>query len=199
MKLNGFETVLMNNPIREWLQWHYEAPKMLTLAKAPFAPRTLVFGCGRGVDAQIAFEIFNSESVVAFDLDRRQVDRAKRRIGDRYGDRIELREADATAVPFPDADFDLVLDFGIIHHIPAWQVALNEAFRVLRPGGVFLFEEVPKKKLDTLRYRVLTDHPRENRFSADNFQKQCEESGFRIDSPLVEFFGFFRGAAIKPN
>lgn len=50
--------------------------------------------------------------------------------------RVEL--ADATALPFADADFDAVLGVHVLHLVPQWQAALDEALRVLRPGGVFL-------------------------------------------------------------
>ena len=44
-------------------------------------------------------------------------------------------EADATELPFPDANFDLVYSHGVIHHIANTQQAIDEFHRVLRPGG----------------------------------------------------------------
>lgn len=49
-------------------------------------------------------------------------------------------EASATAVPLPDASFDVVLCFTVLHHLPdatAQDQLLAEARRVLRPGGTF--------------------------------------------------------------
>jgi SAM-dependent methyltransferase len=43
---------------------------------------------------------------------------------------------DATAMPFPDGCFDLVIAAEVLEHIPADQAAMNEIARVLRPGGV---------------------------------------------------------------
>lgn len=50
--------------------------------------------------------------------------------------RVEL--ADVTALPFADATFDAVLGVHVLHLVPGWRVALDEALRVLRPGGVLL-------------------------------------------------------------
>jgi ubiquinone/menaquinone biosynthesis C-methylase UbiE len=43
--------------------------------------------------------------------------------------------ADAENLPFPDNYFDLVYSHGVLHHTPNTQRAINEAYRVLRPGG----------------------------------------------------------------
>lgn len=46
-----------------------------------------------------------------------------------------LRHAPAEALPFPDASFDLVYSWGVLHHGESIAKALAEIARVLRPGG----------------------------------------------------------------
>jgi ubiquinone/menaquinone biosynthesis C-methylase UbiE len=49
---------------------------------------------------------------------------------------------DATALPFPSHTFDCAFSFAVIHHIPtrlARQKFMDEAYRVLLPGGKFIF------------------------------------------------------------
>lgn len=53
----------------------------------------------------------------------------------REGLSSELIRADAEALPFPDASFDHVYSCGVLFLVPEIQRAVNEIYRVLRPGG----------------------------------------------------------------
>ncbi len=62
------------------------------------------------------------------------------RLRNRQGGEVRVIEGDGTAMPLPDKDFSSVVCFTMLHHVPspAQQDDLfAEAFRVLRPGGVF--------------------------------------------------------------
>jgi SAM-dependent methyltransferase len=54
---------------------------------------------------------------------------------------VELCAASAEALPYPDAAFDTVVATFVLCTIPAPDRALEEARRVLRPGGQLLFAE----------------------------------------------------------
>jgi ubiquinone/menaquinone biosynthesis C-methylase UbiE len=202
VKLNWFEMIAMNNPVRAFVQKRREAPGLAALAPRPLeGADTLVVGCGRGVDIEIALEMLRVGRVTAIDLDERQVARARARLAGTWGGRLRLEVGDAAAMPFTDTSFDLVLDFGILHHVPAWQEAVGEIGRVLRPGGQFLFEEIPKHVLDSTLLRVFTAHPRENRFDGGEFRAECERRDLEIGDRFEDFhilvFDAFRGAAVK--
>jgi ubiquinone/menaquinone biosynthesis C-methylase UbiE len=54
---------------------------------------------------------------------------------------VEVITGDASALDFPDASFDTVVSCTMLHHVPTRALqdkVLAQAFRVLRPGGVFL-------------------------------------------------------------
>ena len=69
------------------------------------------------------------------DLTEAAVEHARRRL-EVYGLAAEdLRVADCENLPYPDARFDLVYSWGVIHHTPDTARALAEICRVLRPGG----------------------------------------------------------------
>ena len=61
--------------------------------------------------------------------------RARRHFGDRH---LSLNGlvSDVRALPFPAASFDVVYSMGTIEHFAESDTALQEIFRVLRPGGV---------------------------------------------------------------
>ncbi|MGH3448026.1 MAG: class I SAM-dependent methyltransferase [Nocardioidaceae bacterium] len=53
---------------------------------------------------------------------------------------VRVVNADATALPFPDATFDAVVCFTMLHHVPTVELQnqlFGEAHRVLRSRGVF--------------------------------------------------------------
>lgn len=57
-----------------------------------------------------------------------------------FGDRVDVQHGDGAALPFPDASFDTVVCFTMLHHVPSAQRQdrlFAEAARVPRPGGVF--------------------------------------------------------------
>ncbi len=56
------------------------------------------------------------------------------------GNTVEVTQGDATAMPYPDAQFTSVVCFTMLHHLdpsPLQDRAFAEVARVLRPGGVF--------------------------------------------------------------
>ncbi|MCK2167709.1 class I SAM-dependent methyltransferase [Thalassospira xiamenensis] len=51
------------------------------------------------------------------------------------GFNVDLREVDATRLPFEDNSIDCVYSFGVLHHIPEINQVVEEIHRVLKPGG----------------------------------------------------------------
>jgi ubiquinone/menaquinone biosynthesis C-methylase UbiE len=51
---------------------------------------------------------------------------------------VYVAQGDATTLPFPDSCFDAVIAVHVFHLIPAWQQALAELGRALKPGAPLL-------------------------------------------------------------
>ncbi|HEX7318618.1 MAG TPA: class I SAM-dependent methyltransferase [Pyrinomonadaceae bacterium] len=193
MKLNRVEKALMNNPVRALVQRHYEARLMERLGGRLGGMRVLEIGCGCGVGTEIIFGRFGAREVHAFDLDPDMVARARRRLAAYPQERLRLFVGDAAAVEAEDGFYDAVVDFGIVHHVPDWRRAVAEVSRVLRPGGLFLFEEVTRQALSRRFYRTFLKHPPpECWFTAGEFVAELERQGVAVGENVAGwFFGDF--------
>lgn len=191
MKLNRFEKALMNNPVRAFLQKHYEATLLERLGGRTEHQRVLEIGCGRGVGTEIIFERFGAREVQAFDIDAEMIHRARMRLNHYPPERLRLFMGDAAAIDAENQSYDAVFDFGIIHHVPKWRKAVCEVSRVLRPGGRFFFEEVTSQALNRWSYKKLFKHPTDDRFSRDQFIAELARQGLVTSSVVDRFFGDF--------
>jgi SAM-dependent methyltransferase len=100
--------------------------------------RVLEVACGTGiVTRRLRAALPADVTVVATDLNEPML--AYARAARRLEAGVEWRQADAQALPFPDARFDAVVcQFGLMF-VPDKVAALREARRVLRPGGTLAF------------------------------------------------------------
>ncbi len=200
MLMNRAEYWLMNNPIRSWIQDRYESRLLRMASKMRPGADVLEIGCGQGIGRGLIEKYFKPKSYVGIDLDPRMVDRARRKNPHAAN---EFAVGDATALPFAPESFGAVFDYGIIHHIPNWSDALKEIYRVLKPGGECIFEEVSsetwQKGIGKILKTVLA-HPYQQMFSAQEFYNALQAHGFTVEffeqrSPLG--LRFFYGIATK--
>lgn len=205
MKLNAIETLLINNPVRDAMldasvRWLYRT------AGQPALAHVLEVGCGQGAGARAIVAQVQPRRFDGFDLDEKQVARAepqRQQLAQILP--VRLWVGDAEHIDAPDAAYDAVFEFTIFHHIPDWRRAIAEVHRVLRPGGLFLFEELSRELFyDTpllgRALRRFTVHPWDTMFTFAEFQTALGERGFetlavRPHPPLV---GWHHGVARKP-
>jgi ubiquinone/menaquinone biosynthesis C-methylase UbiE len=94
--------------------------------------RVLEIGVGLGADHQKFAEA--GAVLTGVDLTPRAVSHTAARF-EQLGLESNLQVADAERLAFPDASFDLVYSWGVLHHSPDTQRAIEEVYRVLKPGG----------------------------------------------------------------
>jgi ubiquinone/menaquinone biosynthesis C-methylase UbiE len=69
---------------------------------------------------------------------------------DRLGLDVRTAACEASALPFEDGSFDLVLGHAVLHHLPDLGAAFAEFHRVLRPGGRIVFAGEPSRTGDRI-------------------------------------------------
>jgi len=109
-------------------------------------------GCGRGLMVVAAAKRLTTGRAFGIDLWHTEdqtgssADNARRNATlEGVGDRVEIRDGDATEIPFPSGFFDVVLSSFCIHNIydpESRGKAISEIARVLRPGGRLILIDI---------------------------------------------------------
>ena len=123
------------NTRQEW----FEVPALVFALRLPAGGRILEVGCGRGVALPELHRMLHPTRLAGLDIDPVALEAAAAR-AERRAVAVELVPGDVRALPFPDAAFDLVVDFGTCYHVARAEAALREIARVLVPGGIFAHE-----------------------------------------------------------
>jgi arsenite methyltransferase len=115
------------------------------------AEQVLDLGCGRGAVLILAARHLSTGRATGVDLWRADQSGnsadATRRNATAAGvaDRVELHTADIAELPFPDGSFDLVVSSLVVHNLSTAAArgrAIDEAVRVLRPGGRLMIADL---------------------------------------------------------
>lgn len=100
--------------------------------------RVLDYGCGFG---RLGMYLSLCGAIVSgFDLSGTAVETANQSAR-RYGLSARFEQMDAEKLGYADGSFDLVVGFGVLHHVIKYERAGSELFRVLAPSGRGVFHE----------------------------------------------------------
>jgi len=100
-----------------------------------------VLEIGAGTGANLSRYPAAVTRLVLVDDDRHMLAKLERRAKDLGRTNIEVHEASAVALPFPDASFDAVVSTLVLCSVPDADAVLREVRRVLRPRGSFVYLE----------------------------------------------------------
>jgi arsenite methyltransferase len=106
------------------------------LGRLETGERVLDLGCGAGTDTLVAAQMVGPEGrVVGIDMTPEMLAKARAAAAELGSANVELLEAEAERLPFPDGSFDVVISNGVIDLIPDKDAVFAEIFRVLAEGG----------------------------------------------------------------
>ncbi len=184
MKLVRLEKILVNISARARNIKVVE--RLLTQIDLSNVREVLEVGCGVGtLSSHLARKY--KWNVTGIDLDPEQIERARK---DRVGNEcLKFFEADVTQLPFEDREFDMVLSFDVLHHIPNWDKALEEVSRVLKPNGFYVLSDLTFPKSmgrafgDYFNFASLQPEDIVNEMRANNLEIAYEER------PKINIFG----------
>ena len=132
-----------------------------------------VLEIGPGYGANIRVLIDKAPHYTAVEIDPTMADRLEAR----YGDRARIINGDGTDSGLPSEEFNSVVCFTMLHHVPtaALQDQLfAEVFRVLRPGGVFAGSD----SADSTLFRMLHFRDTCNPVQPETLPDRLRAAGF---------------------
>ena len=151
------------------------------------------FCCGTGE----AFSLFekNIDIGVGVDVSSSMLAKAQQSF---QGSSLTFVQGDATRLPLGDNLFDSVVMLGGIHHVPDREALFQQVFRVLKPGGVFIFREPVSdfwlwRALRAIIYRLspMLDHETERPLRYSETVPVLESAGFSsVTWRTCGFLGF---------
>jgi len=156
----------------------------LTLISLKTGDVVLDLGSGGGIDVfRAASLVGETGRAIGVDATPEMVWRARdtaKKCGDRYQN-VEFRLGEIEKLPVPDESMDYVISNCVINLSPEKQRVFNEAFRALKPGGVFAIaditveEEIPdseRKNMDSWSACV------SGSISKENYRRMLKLAGF---------------------
>ena len=140
----------------------------------PYCVGKHVLDAGCGVGYGSAFLSGAARSVVGVDVSADAIEYARARYGDRN---VEFAVGDLQQLEREDAEFDAIVAFEVIEHLPHPERFVAEARRVLKPDGVLV--------VSTPRSDGTHDRPEnpfhEREFTPDEFERLLRASFGQVD------------------
>src|SRR4051794_16635597 len=186
---------------------------LLLLEEVPLAIVTtaLDVGCGTGFPLiELAERLGSRAHVHGIDPWSGGLRRAAEKIADRGTPNVTLHEGSASAMPFADATFDLIVSNLGVNNFDDRAAAIRECRRVAKPGATLalttnlqghmrefyeVFADVVRD--DAAASKRLRDHI-EHRASIDSIAQMLEAGGFEITRSVTQesFMRFANGTAL---
>ncbi len=142
------------------------------------------FGCGTGTTAlRLASSVGH---LTAIDISSEMIAIAREKAATEGVVNVSFEVATPDASSFPDAAFDVVLGFNVLHLVAARDAALRGVHRVLKPGGLFvsktpcLAEMNPAIRLMVPLMQAIGKAPYVAFFSAEQLERAIVDAGFEL-------------------
>ncbi|HHM24256.1 MAG TPA: class I SAM-dependent methyltransferase [Bacteroidetes bacterium] len=169
-------TVPRNSPTYFQEMLRYEK----VLSQLPRTPGKVVdLGCGDGYLSYLMAR--RGHSVLSVDIATSRLNKLRENIG---GLPVQILQADIKHTGLQSGSVDAVVCSEVLEHIPGYEEVVQESYRILKPGGLFVITVPYKENLKTIicPYCHRAFHPdgHLHRFDKANLAQALEKAGFQV-------------------
>ncbi len=148
--------------------------------------KVLEVGCGEGYGTSVLAQ--TKADVIGVDIDLTTIDSAN----DKYGEEnCRYQLFDGKKLPFEDDEFDVVVSFQVIEHVPDDIAFLNEIKRVLKVGGE-LYVATPNRS-----YRLRPNQAPWNRFHLREYSHSDFDKLLKVMFDSFKMYGVSANPVVK--
>ena len=173
------------------------AAPLVELAQLQIGQHVLDVATGTGIVAIAAAQIVGNGKVVGVDISSGMLAQAQRKIEAAGLQNIELIEADADYLNFPDDSFDRILCSSAIAYLTDIPNSLQQWYRFLKPGGIVAFSCLAQTAITASvlfrskaqTYGITIPNPNEILGTPEKCQNLLKEAGFQQIEILTQQFG----------
>jgi len=162
-----------------------DVERLIPVRRASY-PIVVDVGCGWGRSLPKLHKRFAPQRLIGIDVDP---DMLKKSASEALlaGIDVELLHGTSSDLPFDDNSVDLLFCHQTFHHLIDQDRAIEEFFRVLKPGGVLLFAESTRRYIHSWIIRLLFRHPMEVQKTAPEYLALIRSSGFDVAEQSISY------------
>ena len=189
MKLSDIEFRAMNTWWRRWGHKYFEFPMFQRLGLDVKDKDLLEIGCGNGYGGYLLNQL-RPKSYIGLDVMEEQIEIARRK----YPQNNYIVQDATDLSQFADASKDVVIIFGVLHHIPEWRKVIDKIARVLKPNGNLFLEEPRGLDVKFFDFFLRWGHPNTD-FGLKAMEEYLKSRGFKFQkqwTPLLTMYSVRR-------
>jgi ubiquinone/menaquinone biosynthesis C-methylase UbiE len=149
-------------------------------------PVVVDVGCGGGRSLKKLHERFAPDQLIAIDIDPAMLEvSAQAAASDAVP--VTLIAGSSSRLPLQSNSVDLLFCHQTFHHLVEQEQAIQEFFRVLKPGGIMLFAESTRQYIESWIIMLLFRHPMEVQRTAAEYLQMVRAAGFTAPPQSISY------------